>query len=87
VLTKVDKEKASKSIRIATKIFHLIPFSNDEVLKAVSLMEKDKKFRDLEDTIQYVLAKKENCNLILTNDKKFFSPDIKTLTTKDMTPL
>ena len=37
-------------------------------------MEKDQNFKDLEDTLQYVLAKKEGCELILSNDKNFYSP-------------
>jgi len=83
VLSKSDREKALDSIEDAITLFKLIPFSNEEVIEAVNLMRNNNNFKDLEDTIQYVLAKKENCDLILTNDKKFFSPDIETLTTKD----
>jgi predicted nucleic acid-binding protein len=32
-------------------------------------MKKDKKFKDFEDTMQYVLAKKVNADFIITNDK------------------
>ena len=32
--------------------------------------------KDLEDILQYSCAKENNCNLIVTNDKKFYSPDI-----------
>jgi predicted nucleic acid-binding protein len=46
-------------------------------------MLTDKNFKDLEDTIQYVLAKENNCDLILTNDKGFYSPDIEKLTSKE----
>ena len=72
ILSKADKEKALNYIEDSTSVFTLIPFSNKEVIKAVYLMKNNSNFKDLEDTIQYVLAKKENCNLILTNDKKFF---------------
>ena len=82
-LAKIDKGKALKSIEVATEIFNLIPFSNDEVCEATNLMRSDKRFKDLEDTIQYILAKREDCKLILTNDGKFFSPDIKISTTED----
>ncbi len=60
----------------------LIDFSNDEIEKSIELMENDKNFKDLEDTLQYVLAKKEGCELILSNDKNFYSPDIEKLSTK-----
>ena len=39
-------------------------------------MRKYKKFKDLEDTLQYLLAREMECDLILTNDKDFYSPDI-----------
>ena len=84
ILSKADKEKALNYIEDSTSVFTLIPFSNKEVIEAVNLMKNNSNFKDLEDTIQYVLAKKENCNLILTNDKKFFSPDIKVLTAKEV---
>jgi predicted nucleic acid-binding protein len=42
-------------------------------------MKKDKKFKDFEDTMQYVLAKKVNADIIVTNDKGFYSPDIQIL--------
>jgi hypothetical protein len=39
-------------------------------------MKSDKNFKDLEDTIQFVMAKKVGCNLILSNDKGFVSEGI-----------
>jgi predicted nucleic acid-binding protein len=57
----------------------VIPFSNEEALLAIELMKKDKKFKDFEDTMQYVLAKKVNTDIIVTNDKGFYSPDIQIL--------
>lgn len=47
------------------------------------VMEKDKKYRDFEDTLQYVLAEKEKCDLIITNDKEFVSRKIKKLSTPE----
>jgi len=64
-------------------LFYLIPFSNHEAQKAIKLMEKDKNFKDLEDTLQYVLAKENECDLILSNDDNFYSPDIKIINTKE----
>ncbi len=62
---------------------YLIPFSNYETQRAIELMQKDKKFEDLEDTLQYVLALENECDLILSNDDNFHSPEIKKVTTKD----
>jgi len=80
ILSKKDKKKALEDIKAASNIFELIPFANDDLNKAIYLMEENKKFKDLEDTLQYVLAKKCKCDLILTNDKNFNSPDVPTVT-------
>ena len=81
ILSKKGKKKALEDIKAASDIFELIPFANEDLNRAIYLMEKDQRFKDLEDTLQYVLAKKEGCDLILTNDKKFYSPDIQIATT------
>ncbi|MEA2029843.1 MAG: hypothetical protein U9N49_12845 [Campylobacterota bacterium] len=39
-------------------------------------MEKDTNFGDLEDTIQFVMARKERCDYIITNDQKFYSYEV-----------
>ena len=83
VLSKVDKRKALLDIEKVIDIFSVIPFGKEEVKKAIRLMEQDKKFEDLEDTLQYVLAKKEGCQLILSNDENFYSPDIEVLNTRE----
>jgi len=46
------------------------------VEEAISLMEEDKSFKDLEDTLQYVLAKREKCQLIC-------APDIEVINTQE----
>ena len=51
------KPKLFTTYKIATNFFYIIPFSNYETKKAIELMQKDKNFKDLEDTLQYVLAK------------------------------
>ncbi len=81
VLRKKYGKEALYNIEDALYVYNLIPFSNYEVQQAISIMKEDTNFKDLEDTLQYVLAKKEGCDLILTNDKNFYSPDIKTIST------
>ena len=61
---------------------YIVPFSNEEVEKSIELMRQDSNFKDLEDTLQYVWAKKMRCDLILSNDKGFYSPDITVLDVK-----
>jgi len=44
---------------------------------AIELMREDGDYTDMEDTIQYVLAKQMGCDLIVTNDKRFVAKEIK----------
>jgi len=83
VLSKEDKLQALLNIKDATEFFYIIPFSNYETQKAIKLMQRDRNFKDLEDTLQYVLAKENECDLIISNDKDFYSPDIKVISTKE----
>ena len=76
VNSKNDKKEALNSIMTINKFVKIIEFANQEVASACELMSQGGGFTDLEDTIQYVLAKKEKCELIISNDKRFFSPDI-----------
>ena len=39
-------------------------------------MKSNKNFKDLEDTIQFVMVQKVGCNLIFSNDKGFVSEGI-----------
>ena len=57
----------------------VIDFSNKEIAQTCKLMKEDESYKDLEDTLQYVLAKKENCDMIISNDKKFASKEIELL--------
>ena len=82
VLAKINKRKAFLDTKKVVELFEIIPFGKEEIEMAITLMEEGKKFKDLEDTIQYVAAKKVGCDLILSNDKGFYSPDIKVLTAK-----
>ncbi len=46
-------------------------------------MNENSSFCDLEDTLQYVLAKKAGCEVIISNDKDFFSPDLELFNSKE----
>jgi len=81
--SKYDKKNALHNIEAITSTVTVIPFSNLEILEAVSLMKKDTDYKDLEDTLQYILAKKEGCDLIISNDQNFISKDIPLLATKE----
>ena len=63
-------------LKIMNNLLKIIEFGNQEVDEAIYLMEKNKKFKDLEDTIQFVMARKERCDYIITNDKGFYSHEV-----------
>ncbi|WP_321777761.1 type II toxin-antitoxin system VapC family toxin [Sulfurimonas sp.] len=77
ILSKKSKLNALNGIEQINKICKVIEFSNKEISQTCKLMKKNNNFTDLEDTIQYILAKKLNCKLIISNDKNFYSEEIK----------
>ncbi len=79
---KLDKKEALSQIILINKLIVVVEFGNDEIEEAVKLMEENDKYTDLEDTIQYIMARKEKCDYIITNDKRFVADDIPVLTSK-----
>ncbi|MCK9373397.1 MAG: PIN domain-containing protein [Sulfuricurvum sp.] len=73
---KKDKKRALNEITKINRFCKIIDFSNTEVEQTCDLMAQNSDFKDLEDTIQYILAKKALCDCIVSNDKNFLSPDI-----------
>ena len=63
--------------------FTLVPIESQDVKNALDLCaDNSTNFKDYEDAMQYVCAKKVNANIIVTNDRKFVSKDIKVVNTK-----
>lgn len=83
ILAKSNKENALESIEQVITFTKIIDFSNKELEETCKLMRADKNYEDLEDTLQYILAKKEKCELILSNDKGFYSSDIEVMSSKE----
>jgi predicted nucleic acid-binding protein len=52
------------------------------VIKEAICISKKENHKDLEDILQYVCAKNQNCKVIVTNDKSFYSKDIEILNIK-----
>jgi len=80
---KNDKVNSLNNIQNLIKTLKVIDFSNQEVEQTCELMLKDNDYKDLEDTLQYIMAQKESCELIISNDKVFVSKDIEVLTSKE----
>lgn len=73
------RETALQALAQIQSIFEIAPFANRELDAAVHLMQADKDYNDLEDTIQYILAKNNGCELILSNDAKFVAKDLRVM--------
>ena len=58
---------ALTNVQKIVKTLKLIEFTNEDVEKACELMLTDKEYKDLEDTLQYIMAKKQKCDVILSN--------------------
>jgi len=82
ILSKKSNDHALESIDKINTFCKIINFANSDVEQTCQLMRKDKDYKDLEDTLQYVLAKKDACDLIVSNDKNFYSKDIPLLTSE-----
>ena len=72
-----SQDMALESLKLLKEIVEIIPFAYKELTDTIELMSKDKSYNDMEDTIQYILALQENCDIIITNDKKFNAKEIK----------
>ena len=86
ILSKHKIYTASELLALMKKsvmLFEVVAIEQDEVLMALTLCEDtNSKFKDYEDALQYVCAKKIAASLILTNDKGFISLDIEVLGTR-----
>ena len=80
---KIDKDVILSNIEIFNKTLKVIEFSNKEIAQTCTLMKENKNYKDLEDTIQYILAKKQNCDLIISNDENFYASDIEVLSSEE----
>jgi predicted nucleic acid-binding protein len=71
-----SKEKALDALEMLKESVEIIAFGKEELDSAIALMRQDRDYTDLEDTIQYVLALREGCDRIISNDKRFVSKAI-----------
>ena len=83
VLSKKGKMDALESILDVNELCTVIEFGNRELEESCRFMKNNKNFTDLEDTIQYIMAKKASCDLILSNDKGFVSEVVDLMSSGD----
>jgi len=83
LLAKKGKSEALDSILDINELCTVIEFGNSEINESCKLMKQNSNFTDLEDTIQYTMAKKASCDLILSNDRGFVSEDILLMSSRE----
>jgi len=76
-----DRQRALDWIEEINSYCTIIEFANTEVAQSCRLMRENLAFGDLEDTIQYIMARKIEADLILSNDADFASEGIEVMTT------
>lgn len=83
ILSKRDKSLALEQIMDINQTLKIIEFSNKEVIQTCNLMKSDSDYKDLEDTMQYILAQNVGCDLIISNDKNFISKELKMMSSEE----
>ena len=76
---KKSRREALQNIERINQFVEIIKFSNKEVAQTCQLMKEDEEYVDLEDALQYILAQKEQCDVIISNDRGFVSKKIELL--------
>jgi len=76
------RENALNAIEFLKTSVSIIPFGEKELSLTISLMRKDKDYKDFEDSIQYVLALQTKCDVIISNDKGFVAKELPCMTSE-----
>jgi len=76
------RENALNAIESVQFMSNIIPFGEKELIQTIKLMRKESEYKDFEDSIQYIMALNEKCDVIVTNDKRFVSKEIPSLSSE-----
>jgi predicted nucleic acid-binding protein len=79
-INKIDKISTLEFFQLILKRWQIVPFGKGVIENAINLsLEKN---LDLEDTLQCLCAKENGCEVLITNDKKFYDCGISIYTTE-----
>lgn len=85
ILSKLRRGKETELMLMMKKVvilFEIVPIDDKDIMYAFDLcIDTALEYKDYEDAVQYVCAKKIEADLIVTNDKKFISLDIEICST------
>ena len=73
-VAKKQMQEVRKFLHFIENNFVIVGADNGDILKALKLEN-----HDLEDNLQYILAKKSACDLIISNDKTFIKSSLSVL--------
>ncbi len=76
-----DKRKTLEFFKIIYKRWIISSFGKDVIKNAIDLSFENS--LDLEDILQCLCAKENGCDILITNDKKFYDCGIKILTIEE----
>ena len=75
--SRLDTVEVLEKMQFINEIFTLVSIESEDVYMALDLCaDTSNSYKDYEDAVQYVCAKKVEADLIVTNDKGFVSLDI-----------
>jgi len=81
--SELSESEIVEKMRFINEIFSLVSIESQDVTMALDLCaDESSKYKDYEDFMQYVCAKKVEADLIVTNDKGFISLDIELQNTR-----
>ncbi len=77
-----NKPAVLEFIRTIVDEWEVVSFGGDVIKSAIEICQKNQNI-DLEDVLQCLCAKREGCELLVTNDKKFYNCGIKIVSSSD----
>ena len=76
-----NKQSTLRFFNKIIKLWNVVPFGQDAIQEGINLCLKEKV--DLEDVLQCLCAKYNGCNILITNDRKFYNCGIEIMTSKE----
>ncbi len=74
-----DKNIAKNQLKLLTRLIKILPLESDEITKALN-----SEYPDFEDTVQFYIAQKHQCDLIISRNIKHYKKfDVPVLTAAD----
>ena len=77
-IAKKQVQDLREFLLLINELFEIVGASNSTIKKALQIQNND-----LEDNLQYTCAENLKCDLIVTNDKKFYTDEIELISSFD----